>query len=1241
LAVADVAGTFATYGYEANNTWASSASLLVSLPGPADLVATNVTPQPLAAVPGNTVNIGWSVLNQSTNNAPGSWTDAVYLSTNQTWDITALEVGQAYHSVLAPGASYSAAWSGPLPGLTPGLYYALVRTDVRANVNDSNRGNNTAASLAAISVDVPALTLGQSRTNWLSTGTAQFYKVNVPSGQTVQVTLASASTRGANELYVRYCAAPDLGHYDFIYNHPLQPNQQILIPTTQAGWYYILVRGVSVPDGPAPYTIEADLIPFSITSVSPMNIGDNGQVTLTVHGALFRAGASVTLASRSSIYTPDQTKFLDSGTVKARFQFTNAVDGQYDVTLANPDGSLATATSAVTIEAALPMHANIVEDLVDLEPRLGAPFHWSGSAENLGNIDIQYLTVGASIDQDLPFTISLPPEALSNGTNTAQTVMFMARDLPPGDALPFSLVVTGFAGNFEFQVIASTATKSDFLTLVAGLAETSRQYLLSSTNVDTLPPQAAEVLDNSSAWASLYGQALVVAGLLDTNDLTLLPSTNFARRAQSGLATPNDSGKDASECGWGCVAEFNAAIEKAQQSELKALAWCAFALSWSGPVGETMCVLKAAWGYLWDYNAALCHEKACLLKCFHPPPSPCTTTVIESGPTTITRGGVVVATVGDYETTTTTTCPKRPRDPNELEGPTGYSAAAFMGAQQPWPYTIYFQNVSNAAASARQVLVTNKVEAGFDLRTFRLREIAFGNVTITVPTNRCFYQTRVALPPPHATNIVADVTAGVDLENGLVFWTLNAIDLNTGQLVESAQEGILPPDDATHAGEGHVIYTILPASGVATGTVINNQATIVFDINAPLDTNPTTNTVDAVPPSSTVAALPATVTDTNFTVSWFGTDDPGGSGVRWYDVYVSDNGGPWAAWQSSATANTATYSGQPGHYYFFYSCAWDNAGNVEPAPATYQAQTFISDNHPPTLQPLADQTAIVGTRLVVTNAASDPDPGNQFAFSLVDAPLGASIDPATGTIRWNPAPWQGGNTNLFTVNVTDNGLPPLSASQSFLVVVGDYVELDVDSADLLAGQSGCVPLRLVSTATLTNLSFTLGIPPGRLSNLSVSPGLPQVAQAQLVLLDAANAQVTLSAGPASVFAGTQTLASVCFDTSPTQPSFVAQLVPDKALARASSGRSLTDLALFPGRLVVVATQPVIEAAAYGTNQLQLTLNGRPGLRYSVESAADLRGPWSPVASLTLTNETQTIFFPIQGTGAQFFRLHQQ
>jgi hypothetical protein len=1237
LAVADVAGAFAAYGYEANNTWASSAPLLVSLPGPADLVATNVTMQPLTGLPGDAITIQWTVLNQSTNNAPGFWTDAVYLSTNQTWDITALEMGQVYHVGLAPGASYSAAWSGPLPGLTPGLYYALVRTDVRANVRDSNRHNNTAACLAAISADVPALTLGQPRTNWLNTGTAQYYKVNVPADQTVQVTLTSASARSANELYVRYGAAPDLGHYDFIYDRVLKPNQQILVPTTQSGWYYVLVRGANVPDAPAAYTIQAETIPFSITSVAPAQIGDNGQVTLTLHGARFQPGALVTLAG-AAVYEPDKVTVLDAGTVKARFQFTNAVRGQYNVTLTNPDGGFTTATKAVTIEQASALTAYAIDGNVNLTPRIGTTFKWNGYLENAGNVDIPYLTATILLNRQFTVSVSPPAEAVNYASDETNSNTFIVRDVAPGAKVDFEFAVTGFGTlDFVYTTALTAQSKADFLAYVANLAEGLRQSVLTGTNVVELPPEMAAALGDTNSWASYFGQCLAVAGILESNDVALLPRPSAINTPLVALFSPTASPSDPSlekqpdkhahvirahlvgqMDAPSCV---DACYKEGDWEYWMIVAWygagsCQCLVNILTPNGGLYCAARLAYQLVQKIRALEKKEEACVNKCF------CMGDPICGQPLHHVR-------------------PHAPRDPNELQGPSGYSEAAFTGVQQPWLYTVYFENVSNAAAYARQVLVTNKLEAGFDLRTFRLREIAFGGVTVTVPTNRCFYQTRVALPPPHATNVVADVTAGVDLENGLVFWTLNAIDLNTGQLVESAQEGILPPNDATHAGEGHVIYTILPRTGVATGTVITNRATIVFDINAPIDTNPTTNTVDAVPPTSTVAALPASVMDTNFTVAWFGTDGLGGSGLSRYDVYVSDNGGPWAIWQSSVTTNSATFSGEPGHYYFFYSRAWDNAGNVEPAPATYQAQTFISNNHPPTLQPVADQAAIVGTRLVVTNAASDPDPGNRLAFSLVDAPAGASIDPATGTIRWNPTPWQGRTTNLFTVNVTDNGLPPLSASQSFLVVVGDYVELDVGSADLLAGQSGCVPLRLVSTATLTNLSFTLGIPPGRLSNLSVSPGVPQVAQAQLVLLDAANAQVILSAGSASVFAGTQTLASVCFDTSPTQPSFVAQLVPDKGLAQASGGRSLTNLALFPGRLVVVATQPVIEAALYGTNRLQLTVYGRPAVLYSVESAADLGGPWSQVASLTLTNEMQTIFFPIQGTRAQFFRLHQQ
>jgi len=103
-----------------------------------------------------------------------------------------------------------------------------------------------------------------------------------------------------------------------------------------------------------PYTIEADLIPFSITGVSPTNIGDNGQVTLTLHGARFQPGAAIALVG-TAIYEPAKITLVDSGTVKARFQFTNAVRGQYDVVLTNPGGNFAAATNVVTIEEALPL----------------------------------------------------------------------------------------------------------------------------------------------------------------------------------------------------------------------------------------------------------------------------------------------------------------------------------------------------------------------------------------------------------------------------------------------------------------------------------------------------------------------------------------------------------------------------------------------------------------------------------------------------------------------------------------------------------------------------------------------------------------------------------------------------------------------------------------------------------------------------------------------------------------------
>jgi RHS repeat-associated protein len=99
-------------------------------------------------------------------------------------------------------------------------------------------------------------------------------------------------------------------------------------------------------------------------------------------------------------------------------------------------------------------------------------------------------------------------------------------------------------------------------------------------------------------------------------------------------------------------------------------------------------------------------------------------------------------------------------------------------------------------------------------------------------------------------------------------------------------------------------------------------------------------TVDSVPPSSSVSPLPATVNSPSFTVNWSGSD-PGGPGIASYSIYVSDNGGAFTAWLTNTTQTSATYNGQVGHSYGFYSVATDTLGLTQPTPTSPQATTYV------------------------------------------------------------------------------------------------------------------------------------------------------------------------------------------------------------------------------------------------------------------------------------------------------------
>jgi hypothetical protein len=128
-----------------------------------------------------------------------------------------------------------------------------------------------------------------------------------------------------------------------------------------------------------------------------------------------------------------------------------------------------------------------------------------------------------------------------------------------------------------------------------------------------------------------------------------------------------------------------------------------------------------------------------------------------------------------------------------------------------------------------------------------------------------------------------------------------------------------------------MFLTVMSKSTVTTGAVITNRATIVFDANAPIDTPTWSNTIDNTTPTSHVSSLTLTQPSGSFPVQWSGTDV--GARTQDFIVYVSDNGGPFSAWQTNTPATSAIFNGSSGHMYGFYTIARDLVG-IEGEPHT-------------------------------------------------------------------------------------------------------------------------------------------------------------------------------------------------------------------------------------------------------------------------------------------------------------------
>ena len=381
-------------------------------------------------------------------------------------------------------------------------------------------------------------------------------------------------------------------------------------------------------------------------------------------------------------------------------------------------------------------------------------------------------------------------------------------------------------------------------------------------------------------------------------------------------------------------------------------------------------------------------------------------------------------------------------DPNEKLGPAGFGPENWLAPDKALPYRVNFENIGPgsvdgagnpfptfATAPAQRVTITDELQADFDWATFQWTGFGFGDVMLT-PSTAASHYTGTDSMTYNGQTFDVKIDAAINFNTGLVTVSFQSLVPGTG-LPPDVLTGFLPPEDGTGRGKGFITYTVRAKPNLPTGTAIRNVASIRFDSNSIITTDQIDPqnaaagtapdkqaliTIDQTPPTSAVTALSTATVGTGISLNWSGSDV--GSGIANYDIYVSENSGPWTLWLEKIAQTSARYSGQAGRSYSFFSVARDHAGLVETpsfapdATTTPQAFTLM------TITTTQATPVSVSEAKVLLRASSHL--GMPMAISNVITPStsGGVVVRNAGMITYLPAPTFTG-TDTYSVTVSD------------------------------------------------------------------------------------------------------------------------------------------------------------------------------------------------------------------------------
>ena len=371
----------------------TAVEVTVTLSNPGDLVITRIH-APETMVSGSRVPLQWTLANIGTYAISGKGLSTlVYLSEDDVFDASDKLLGTVDETSvnLMPGDTLQQQLDVRVTGVAEGTYHLIVLTDVRNAFQETDEDNNISVT-PPCHVTLRELLFNVPLSDTLVNGQPNNYKLSVLSeaGETAHLLISSDDSLSGtmNTLYVSQGAMADNinSTYSTIGQHVSNP--ELYIPSLRPGYYGVSLYGNSVANQPQAVTVEAEILPFELSAITPNEGGNTGGVTIELKGSHFRPDMRVWMCRGGDTIFAESLIFSDISKAYCHFNLDGADTGLYNVGILNYcEGVKMLHNAFHVVEGSSDLLGYSV--ILPVTPRSLQSITIALEFENLGNNDIQ------------------------------------------------------------------------------------------------------------------------------------------------------------------------------------------------------------------------------------------------------------------------------------------------------------------------------------------------------------------------------------------------------------------------------------------------------------------------------------------------------------------------------------------------------------------------------------------------------------------------------------------------------------------------------------------------------------------------------------------------------------------------------------------------------------------------------------------------------------------------------------